>query len=293
MTIDDQPFRLSDIGLPASMTPREVPHHFRRVHRAVYVSPGLTLGPVETIRAAWLRAGPEAVVGGVSAAVLHGATFFDHGDEVELVRAPTGQGRRRSRVRIVRTDLDPRDIVAVDGMPVTSVIRTAYDLGRRGPAWLGLAHLDDLTRSTNLELGVLWRYVVDHPAVRGIRQIRGLIPWVDPNAESSGESYMRHLVLAQGLPRPETQVKVFDEAGRTVAKFDHAYREEKLAFEFDGFDYHYSDEQRASDARRDRETARLGWHTERRNSVELSNDPFEFLGRLELLLEQRARRRRR
>ena len=292
MTIDgNRPFHLSDTGLPESMTPRAIARDFRRVHRGVYADPATELGPIETIRAAWLRSGPDAVVGGVSASVLHGAQFFDYRDHVELLRHPTGQGRRTRHVRVVRADIDPTDIVEIDGMPTTTAMRTAYDLGRRGPAWLGLAFLDDLTAATELDLGELWRYIVDHPGMRGIRQIRGLIPWIDAGAESSGESWMRHLILADGLPRPETQVVLRDERGITVAKFDHAYRAEKIGVEFDGFDYHYSDEQRAADAARDRESARLGWVTLRRNSAQLSLDPIGFLTRLDRLLDERARRR--
>ncbi|MGZ8176911.1 type IV toxin-antitoxin system AbiEi family antitoxin [Williamsia sp. SKLECPSW1] len=287
-----RPFLVTAQGLPAGMTPRVVARDYLRLHRGVYAEPGVPLSSVETIRAAWLRAGPDTVVGGVSAAVLHGATFFDHGDHVELLRHPNGQGRRSRNVRIIRADLDPVDVVVVDGMPTTSPVRTAYDLGRRTPGWLALAHLDDLTRATDLDLAELWRFVVDHPGVRGIRQIRGLIPWIDPGAESSGESWTRHLILADGLPRPETQVNVFDATGRIVARFDHAYREEKIGVEFDGFEFHYSAEQRAADAARDRETARLGWHTERRNSRQLSEDPIGFLATLRDLLETRAPRRR-
>ncbi|MGU3293374.1 hypothetical protein [Williamsia sp. M5A3_1d] len=274
------------------MSPRDIARDFRRVHRGVYADPAVDLGPVETIRAGWLRSGPGAVVGGVSASVLHGAQFFDYRDHVELLRHPTGQGRRTRHVRVVRADVDPADVVHIDGMPVTSAVRTAFDLGRRGPAWLGLAFLDDLTAATDLDLGELWRYIVDHPAMRGIRQIRGLIPWVDTGAESSGESWMRHLILADGLPRPETQVVVRNEHGFKVARFDHAYREEKIGVEFDGFDHHYSDEQRVADAARDAETARLGWVTMRRNSAQLSLDPIGFLTRLDRLLAERAPRRR-
>ncbi|GAA1911020.1 DUF559 domain-containing protein [Williamsia serinedens] len=261
------------------------------VHRGVYAEAASPLTAVETIRAGWLRAGPDSVVAGVSAAVLHGGTFFDHGATVELIRPPTGQGRRFNDVRIHRTEVNPADVVVIDGMPVTSPIRTAFDLGRRTPAWLALAHLDDLTRATDFDHMDLWRFVVAHPAVRNIRQLRGLVPWIDAGAESSGESWTRFLMLDGGLPKPETQVKVYDEAGVIIAKFDLAYRREKIGVEFDGFEYHYSEDQRLSNAARDRQTAALGWHTERRNSVQLSGDPGGFLAQLRGLLDARGRRR--
>lgn len=292
VTDENRPFLLTDSGLPTWMTPRAITRDFVRLHRGVYADPGVPLDPVETIRAAWLRAGPDTVVGGVSAAVLHGAAFFDHGKHVELIRDPNGQGRRTRDVRIIRAEIDAVDVMTVHGMPVTSPVRTAFDLGRRGPAWIGLAHLDDITRATDLDLGELWRFIVAHPAVRGVRQIRGLIPWIDPGAESSGESWTRFLILDDGLPKPETQVKVYDETGTIIAKFDLAYREEKIGVEFDGFDFHYTDEQRASDSARDRATGQLGWLTERRNSRQLSHAPDELTTRLRQLLDARAPRRR-
>ena len=291
MSIDNRAFALSDSGLPDGISPRDIRRDFRMVHRGVYAEAGSPLSPTETIRAAWLKAGPDSVVAGVSAAVLHGATFFDHGTTVELIRPPTGQARRYNDVRVHRTELHPADVVVVDGMPVTSPVKTAFDLGRRAPAWLALAHLDDLTRATDLDHMELWRFVSAHPAVRNIRQLRGLVPWIDAGAESSGESWTRHLILADGLPRPETQVKVYDDQGTIVAKLDLAYRREKIGVEFDGFDHHYSDEQRRSNADRDRRTAGLGWHTERRNSVQLSDDPLGFLAHLRGLLDARGRRR--
>ncbi|MGU3293263.1 hypothetical protein [Williamsia sp. M5A3_1d] len=287
MTID-KPFLIASSQLPPAVVARD----YRRVHRGVYIDPGAELAPIDAIRAAWLRAGPGAVVGGVSAAVMYGVSFYRDEGRLELVRCAHGQGRELDHIRVVRTDLDPRDVLTLDGMPVTSPIRTAYDLGRRAPAWSALGYLDALVDATEMDLGQLWRFIVDHPRTRGVRQIRGLVPWIDPKAESFGESWMRLLVLTADLPRPETQVVIRDGSGRKIARFDHAYRAEKIAFEFDGFDHHYSDEQRESDAARDRATAALGWHTERRNSVQLSDDPIGFVTRIERLRDERAPRRR-
>ncbi|MGJ0119834.1 hypothetical protein ACQ7HM_11575 [Williamsia sp. MIQD14] len=287
MTID-KPFLITSSELPQPVVARD----FQRIHRGVYADPRVELAPIDAIRAAWLRAGPGAVVGGVSAATMYGVSFYRDAGRLELFRCPTGQGRELDRIKVVRTDLDPRDVLTLDGMPVTSPIRTAYDLGRRTPTWSALGYLDALVAATDLDRGQLWRFIVDHPRTRGIRQIRGLVPWIDPQAESFGESWMRHLVLAADLPRPETQVVIRGAFGRKIARFDHAYRAEKIAFEFDGFDYHYSEEQRESDAARDRATAELGWHTERRNSVQLRDDPLGFVTRIGRLRDERRPRRR-
>ncbi|HEY9312623.1 hypothetical protein [Williamsia sp.] len=95
---------------------------------------------------------------------------------------------------MVRSDLAPADVTTIDGIPVLSVLRTAYDLGRRPPEWRALGHLDDLLKATGLEVRDLWRYIVEHPGMRGIRQIRGLIPHIDTKSESPPESWLRLLI---------------------------------------------------------------------------------------------------
>ena len=49
-----------------------------------------------------------------------------------------------------------------------------------------------------------------------------------------GEDRFSYLVYRQGLPRPEPQVEVFDEAGKLVARVDFAWPELGVFVEFDG-----------------------------------------------------------
>ncbi|MGU3292860.1 hypothetical protein [Williamsia sp. M5A3_1d] len=251
-------------------------HH--RLHRGIYVEPGIDLSPVDVIRAAAMRAGPGAVVAGTSAAVLHGAKFNDNGDEVELIRDLSGQGRTRNDVHIVRTDgLEPGMIEVVDGIAVTSPIRTAYDLGRRTPAWMALGRLDALVAATGLHVGQLWSYVRVHPRTKGIRQLRELVPLIDANAESPGESWLRWVMIQGRLPKPETQIEVRDARGELIARFDLGYRRYKVGIDYDGVDFHTSPADRAHDRRRDLAVRNRGWEPIRVDSATLSPRPDEVI----------------
>jgi hypothetical protein len=263
----------------------------QRLHRGVYVDPTVTLTVGDRIRAACLSAGPGSVVAGLSAQFLHGVHYPDVDGDIEMIRDLRGQGRRRTGVHFLRTDrLAADDIVEIAGLPVTSAVRTAYDLGRRGPDWLALGHLDDLARSTDLDLGALWAYTRDHPRARGICQLRELVALVDPLAESPGESWTRLIMHRSELPRPESQIEVFDEAGRLIARFDLGYRKYKIGVDYDGVDYHSSDEQKLHDLRRDGGVMRRGWIPLRTDAAKLSSDPFGEMAKIKSALERRGHR---
>jgi hypothetical protein len=254
------------------------------MHRGVRISPAKKLGPLEGIQAAVLRAGPGAVVFGLSAAFLHGVTWYDDESPIEICRNSAGQGRHRGGVRVHRSDLAPADVTTIDGLRVTTPIRTAYDLGRRPPRWRALGHLDDLVKSTGLDVKALWRYVAAHPDTRGIRQIRALIPHIDPASESPPESWMRLLIVEGGLPRPESQIAVHDSDGVEFARLDLGYRRFKLGIEFDGVEFHSSIEQKLHDEQRDRRLARLGWTIIRVTAERLREYPQDLVDEIETAL---------
>ncbi|GAA1455679.1 hypothetical protein [Williamsia maris] len=264
-------------------------HH--RLHRGIYTPLASELSTTDRIRAAAMRAGDGAVVAGLSAAILHGTTFVDEDHDVELIRGLDGQGRMRGSVRVIRTDqLGPGDIEMVEGIRVTSPVRTAYDLGRRRPDWMALARLDDLVRATQLSLTELWSYTRAHPRTHGVPQMRELIHHIDPAAESPGESWLRLVMIRNHLPRPDSQIVLTDTDGRMIARFDLGYKRYKLGIDYDGIEFHTSDEQRAHDARRDRAARDRGWEAIRVAGTLLSRDPCAVINTIENAMRQRGYR---
>ncbi|MFD0926939.1 hypothetical protein [Williamsia deligens] len=262
-----------------------------RLHRGVFADPRVALTHTDRIRAGHLSAGPGSVVAGLSAQFLHGVAYPVLDGDVEIIRDLRGQGRRRPGVRIMRTDqLGPGDIVDRAGMPVTSPVRTAFDLGRRRPDLLALGHLDDMARTVPLDISALWAYTRDHTHTAGVRQLRELVGLIDPAAESPGESWTRLIMHRRGLPRPDSQIEVFDECGALIGRFDLGYRRYKIGVDYDGVEFHSSDEQRAHDARRDNGLRRRGWIPLRTTAAALSDNPSAEMAKIESALALRGHR---
>ncbi len=83
----------------------------------------------------------------------------------------------------------------------------------------------------------------------------------DPRSESAGETLTRELIARLNLPMPEAQVEVHSPAGRH--RFDFAWKEKKVALEFDGrvkyFGYRPADEVIYQERRREKALTEDGW----------------------------------
>lgn len=117
--------RLSDRGV------------IQRLRHGVYALPSSRPGALQDVRAAWLNLtastpfqgsvhGSDLVVSGASAASVH-----EIGDLVPpYIEFSTSQARmtKQRDLRLVRRGLPADDIYDLDGLPVTTVERTIYDL---------------------------------------------------------------------------------------------------------------------------------------------------------------------
>jgi Protein of unknown function (DUF559) len=156
-------------------------------------------------------------------------------------------------------DLHSRDVMVLYGVPVTTPLRTALDLGcclRRREAFaamVALARLHGLT-ATDLE-----RELGRYRRRRGVVQLRGLVGLVDPRPESQREAWVLLEIADAGLPLPEPQFWV-DVIGVPTYRLDFAYRRARVCIEYDGVDAHEkSDEQREHDRRRRKWLRDHGW----------------------------------
>lgn len=164
-----------------------------------------------------------------------------------------GQDRlRNSLVRSGERWFLPSDVVPLDGnVRVTTPIRTAWDLGRFSPRIIAIGGMDALCRHGRFEAAELVDGVERFRRQRGVRQLRGLAPVVDPRAESPGESAVRlGWKDCGGLPEPELQIEVYDGRGVLLYRIDLGVEELRLGVEYDGEAWHSSDEDRAHDEAR-------------------------------------------
>lgn len=207
---------------------------------------------------------PGSVVRDRTAAWLHGVDAFTHAEHevlpavetcVPRFRTPTD----RSGVDGGTRDLAGSDVMRINGVLVTTPLRTALDLGCLLHRRDALAVLDQFMRQHSITREDLGRASVRYFRRRGFVQLRRLIPLADPRAESARESWTRLEIIDAGLPAPEPQFWVVID-GIPVYRLDLAYPRHRIAIEYDGEEFHdRTPEQRRHDAERRTWLQRQGW----------------------------------
>jgi hypothetical protein len=263
-------------------------HQLRRWHRPlfrdVYVPKWDTPSLDDRILAAWLWSRRRAVVAGVAASALHGAQWVDAETPIELV-APSARPQHGLVVRNETVDGD--EIARVKQLPVTSVARTAFDLGRHLPRRAALARLDALMHAAPFSREDVNVLAKRYRGARGLRRLRDVLPLVDGGAASPKETWLRLLFIDAGLPTPVTQIPVYD--GRQfVAMLDMGWEDYKVAAEYDGDQHRTDRRQFVKDINRLAKAQDLGWHVIR---VVNEHRPDEVISRVHQALTRRGYRR--
>ncbi|ROO53058.1 uncharacterized protein DUF559 [Micromonospora sp. Llam0] len=206
-----------------------------------------------------LKLPPGGAVRGLSAAYLWGVDLLPRDSPVYVDLPPTTRLWRHPRVSVTHHTLEPADITTLSGgIPLTTEVRTGFDLGRRLPRADALAALDALLHHRSFRREALVRYVDAHPGRRGTAQLRELVALAEPLSESPMESRLRLLLHDAGLPRPVPQHEVRTPPdtsatsatsgappsavrgaprGRFLARVDLAYPRWRIAIEYEG-DHH-------------------------------------------------------
>lgn len=227
---------LGNEALGSGMTREHLRRWYRPIYRGVYIPKNAIPSLRDRAFGAWLSTGAQGVIAGVAASALHGADYVDRHEPIEILT----QDRRKQTGLIVRKDrIQADEVVDIDDLPVTSAARTAYDLGRYQRRYTAMARLDALMGSAPFAAEDVATLDYRYGPVRGIRQLRELLPLVDAKSESPQESWLRLALIDSGLPRPDTQIEVALEDG-TNAFLDMGYRAINLGIEYDG-DGHQTD----------------------------------------------------
>lgn len=299
---DGRPFVNASPGsLGLSRKQLRIAYSSRRV-RAVFRGVGVDARVSDSrelrIEAIKLVAPPYAIVCDCSASWLHGVDAYRPADRFDLVPSlviphgmtRVGQVGARCRQAILPTD----DVMEIDGVLVTTPVRTASDLLRRLRAPYALGAADGLAHEGLVDPNDLWEYVARLKGYRGIVQARRLADLVEPDTESRGESWTRLRLVDADFPRPTAQFVVADRRGREVYRLDLAYVEQMVGIEYDGIEFHTDDVDVEHDEQRRLELReRWGWRivvTDRKgvlaDDVSLEREVGHLLGRQPLLPRQ-------
>ena len=186
-------------------------------------------------------------------------------EETPAEAAPIRMHRRRLRLR-------DEEIEVVGGVPVTSVLRTAFDCACDEPPHNALSIADAaLNRhcrpdpwhrgscATRLSSAhACWEELIArHRGRRGIAQARAVLAAATPWAVSPGESVLRWMTLVVGLPEAITQYPV---PGLSKDRFlDLGWPDHRVVAEFDGRAKYHSEEDVFLEKLRQDELESLGW----------------------------------
>ena len=176
----------------------------------------------------------DAVLSHASAGVWHGLPAWDAMLAlVHITRPVGGHGRVSANLHVHYAEVPSAEILRIDGLPVTSLERTAVDLARSVSFERAVAIMDGA-----LHLG--GREEALASAVRAGRKRHGIaiareaLAFADGRSESVGESISRVRLSQAGLPTPHLQFEIRDRNGIWIARTDFAWPEFGVVGEFDG-----------------------------------------------------------
>ncbi len=277
------PFRGRDALAAGAVTKAQLRGpRFRRLFTGIYIAAGAEVDLAVRARAAFLLVEGNGVVGGFAAAELLDASCGPADGPVEVVVPGRGQARRGGLVmRYDRLFLD--EVATVDGVAVTSPLRTAFDLGRRPPLVEAVVAVDALAHKHGFDPQEIIRVGYRHPNARGAAQLPVVARLADPLSDSPMETRIRVVLVRAGLPSPVLQHPV----GPYL--LDLAYPDRMLAIEYDGRE-HLTPERARRDLARQAYLTRAGWEVLRFPAVTVLRYPREIVHAVKIALKSKSAR---
>ncbi len=225
--------------------------------------------------AALMACGDGAVLGGRSAGqfwrLCRGPLF------PITVYTAAGSGRKRDRILVRRSVLDPSETVRADGLRVTTAARTLVDLhAARTPRARRelIEHAQDLRR---FDAAQVRRCLELHPRQPGRRPLLDFLAMLEPRRDGT-VSHLERLFLPlgrrAGMERPQVNQKV---EGR---RRDFVWPARRLVVEVDGHAFHSSRAEIRRDKARDRELIAARWLPARFTYEDVAFEPASVVAEM-------------
>lgn len=210
--------------------------------------------------------GGRSVYSHVSAARIWGLYVWNSGPLVHIT-APSSLSSTSSLpgVRVHRRVLLDAQSVRINhrrlgSVRLTSLEQTIVDCART-TSFVTAVIMGDSGLHKGASLALMRDMLDDLAGHRGVRAARKVLNTINVGSESAGESRLRLVVADMDIPQPELQVRV--QAAGNSYRLDAAWRDIKLALEFDGktkyFDYKRTDQAIFEERQRERELMEAGW----------------------------------
>lgn len=127
--------------------------------------------------------------------------------------------------------LSANDVRVHGDVLVASAERTCFDCAAAMPFREAAVVVDSLLR-LGADSQAISRLIDGHAGARGVRQVRRLLEFCDGKPDSAPEAEVRAVAVLEGLPAPQSQVKI--PIGGMEYELDLGWRERKAGIEFDG-----------------------------------------------------------
>jgi len=228
--------------------------------------------------AAVLACGPGAVLSHRAAGCLWGVLppSFNRPE----VTVPPGRRSRRSGITCHEAELATDEVTEIDGIPVTSIFRTLFDLAGD----LRARDLERAWKETSIKRltdRVPVAVLLDrHPGKRGSTALRKLSTSTKPIPVTRNKFEERFLTVldANDLLRPRFNADLYVRG--QFFKPDCLWERERLIAELDGGEVHNTDHAFQSDRKRDRILLAEGYRTTRVTWDQLRDEPAEVVSDL-------------
>lgn len=216
----------------------------------------------DLLAACW-AGGDRAAGSHRSAAEVHGLPGSRR-DFVEIT-CPRWRRAQHSGVVVHETKaMDPVDLTIVQGIVVTTVARTIFDLGSvfKGAGLVEMALENGLRRGlTTLDEMAATVKRLSRSGRAGGPVLRDLLDARDPErrpTESEMETRLIQAMRAHGLPVPTTQHEI-RQGSAFIARVDVAYPDAKIAIEYDSDEFHSGRTATGRDRGRRHRLISAGW----------------------------------
>lgn len=255
------------------------------VHSGVYAVGHCRLGVEGRCIAAVLAGGAGAVLSYGAA----GAHWGIRPSAAALIDVTTPLNRRsRPGIRFHRSCLPADEVTVREGIPVTSVTRTLFDLA-------GVVPLGQLGRAVReVEARRLWDrlsledLLARHPRPPGAAAIRALLDGEAYVTRSEFEERLFALLGTAGGQRPLANVTI--PLGDRFVEVDLAWPDHRVVVELDGHATHGTRASFEEDRARDRALVAAGWRVIRITWRQLRDEPEQIVADLRASLTPAAHR---
>jgi hypothetical protein len=197
-------FRGSNAVADGVLTPKQLKSRsWREVRPDIFVDARVPLDHSVACQAVALVMPDRICFSGASAAYLLGVWHAaDYEDQVQLTIGLDDSVPKLPGVRVRKTDLTMGERDWIDGLPVTSALRTAWDVGAGQPVADSVPIIDGLLGLALVTPAELLAYAESHLSRRGGRSAARAFELADGRARTPEASRLRLAIMAAGLPRP-------------------------------------------------------------------------------------------